>query len=175
MKHIMLDIETMGSGSNSAIVSIGAVKFDLDSGDTGEFFHKKVCLNSSVKAGGVINPNTVSWWLKQHKDAQLKLITGELVDIETSLRDFADFCKGDYEIWGNSARFDCGILSDAYNNLDMKIPWDFRKERCLRTLVSFSPDIKENFIFKGTAHDALDDCYNQIEYACLTWQRIHGL
>ena len=59
------------------------------------------------------------------------------------LTDFTGFCSYDYEIWGNSPRFDLGILQDAYRALNMKIPWDFRKERDVRTLVSFIPEIKK--------------------------------
>ena len=38
MKHVMIDIETMGNMSHSAIVSVGAVRFDLETGEIGEKF-----------------------------------------------------------------------------------------------------------------------------------------
>ena len=31
MKHIMIDLETLGTVADAAIMSIGAVRFDLDS------------------------------------------------------------------------------------------------------------------------------------------------
>ena len=34
-KHLMLDIETMGSKNNSAIVAVCAVEFNLDTGEVG--------------------------------------------------------------------------------------------------------------------------------------------
>ena len=34
--HLMLDLETMGTKSNSAIISIGAVEFDILTGKTGK-------------------------------------------------------------------------------------------------------------------------------------------
>jgi hypothetical protein len=81
------------------------------------------------------------------------------------LSDFTRFCNKDAKIWGNSARFDLGILQNAYNIQNMPIPWDFRKERCLRTLVEYNPTIKSSYKYSGTAHNALEDCYNQINYA----------
>lgn len=64
-------------------------------------------------------------------------------------------------MWGNSARFDCGILQNAYNKADIPLPWDFRKERCYRTFVEMFGQIdKTKYI--GFAHNPLDDCRNQI-------------
>ena len=40
--HVMLDLETMGRKSNSALVSIGAVEFDLITGETGREFYKVI-------------------------------------------------------------------------------------------------------------------------------------
>lgn len=70
---------------------------------------------------------------------------------------------------GNSARFDLGLLENAYDKAMLSIPWKFYQERCVRTLVSFNPEIKNNLEFTGTAHNALADCYHQIKYCNLTW------
>jgi len=37
------------------------------------------------------------------------------------------------------------MSKNAYNKAGIPIPWDFRKERCVRTLVSFNPSVKDNF------------------------------
>ena len=42
--HLMVDIETMGNQSNSAIVSIGAVEFNMATGETGKEFYTNVSL-----------------------------------------------------------------------------------------------------------------------------------
>lgn len=39
MNHIMLDLETLGVGSDSIIVSAALVEFDLTSGNTGDSLH----------------------------------------------------------------------------------------------------------------------------------------
>ena len=171
MKHIMLDIETMGNKSYSAIVSIGAVKFNIETGETGETFYKNIELQSSLNAGLEINADTLMWWLQQNEEARKKL-TENTIPLKEVLEDFTKFSSTDYQIWGNSARFDLGLLQNAYNKLNIPICWDFRKERCVRTLVSFAPEVKENTEFKGIAHDALSDCYNQIKYCSEIYKKL---
>ena len=177
--HIMLDIETMGNTSNSAITSIGAVEFNLDTGEIGNKFYTKVDLKSCTDLGLVINPDTVLWWLKQNEQARLEIADRStqpphLVEALHKFTEFIKLCGGKDNclIWGNSARFDCGIMADAYNKINVRIPWDFRNERCVRTLVSFKPSIKENMPFTGVLHNALDDCIHQIKYCVATFNSI---
>lgn len=172
LKHLMLDIETMGNESFSSITSIGALEFDINTGETGSEFHTYVDLKSSVDLGLVINPSTVLWWLQQDEEARMDLSSRGGVPILDALNKFKDFCNKEYEIWGNSARFDCGILQNAYNKANIPIPWDFRKERCVRTLVSFAPEVKQNYQRTGVEHNALDDCYNQVGYCTEVWKTL---
>lgn len=173
MKHLMLDIETMGNESFSSITSIGALEFDINTGETGREFHTYVDLKSSVDLGLVINPSTVLWWLQQNDEARMDLSTRGGVPILEALEQFSSFCNKEYEVWGNSARFDCGILQNAYNKANIPIPWDFRKERCVRTLVSFLPKVKEQYVREGVDHNALDDCYNQVGYCTAIWNALN--
>jgi len=172
---IMIDIETMGNGSNSAIVSIGAVKFDMTSGETGDTFYQKVDLQSCIDIGLTVKASTIMWWLDQNEEARKELTKGEHVSITYALNLFSDYCNTKNLIWGNSPRFDLGIMHDAYRAIKKEIPWNFRNERDVRTLVGFEPDIKQNYVYKGYAHNALDDCYNQIEYCNLTYKKIRNL
>jgi len=165
-KHLMVDIETMGNQSFSAIVSIGALEFDLLTGKTGKEFYVKIDLQSCIDQGLKMNASTVLWWMKQNEEARIELAEPGGLYLEQALRQFSDFIGDkDYFIWGNSARFDLGLLQNAYNVLGKSIPWNFRSERCLRTLVFFNEEIKKNWKFDGIAHNALSDCYNQVGYA----------
>ena len=169
MKHLMLDLETMGNESYSSIVSIGAVEFDIETGELGKEYYQTIDLQSNLDAGLIMNASTVMWWMDQNDEAR-KELTGRLtMTIENALNDFSKFCNHSYQVWGNSARFDCGILQNAYQKLNLPLPWDWRKERCLRTLVQLKPEIKRTVEFKGTVHNAIDDCKFQIEYCHKTW------
>lgn len=171
-KNLMVDIESMGNESFSSILSIGALEFDLETGKTGKEFYVEVDLQSCIDLGLVINPSTVIWWMKQSGEARKFVTESKGLPILEALDMFSDFCTGEYEVWGNSPRFDLGIIQNAYNKANLPIPWDFRKERCVRTLVSFNPEVRKNFKFEGVAHHALVDCYNQVKYCCETWKTI---
>jgi hypothetical protein len=171
MKHVMIDIETMGNMSNSAIVSVGAVRFDLKTGEIGEKFYMNVDLQSCLDAGLVINADTLMWWLNQSEAARKKIIE-KGHSLNRVLVSLSAFVTKDDEVWGNSARFDLGILSDAFNKKGLPIPWDFRKERCVRTLVSFAPFIKDAEKNTGVAHDALADCIFQINYCSKIFNKL---
>lgn len=69
-KHIMLDLETMGSGSHAAIVAIGAVVFSPSSSEIeSNEFYAVVDLNSSAHYGN-LDASTVQWWLQQDHEAR---------------------------------------------------------------------------------------------------------
>jgi DNA polymerase III epsilon subunit-like protein len=188
-KDLMVDIETMGNQSYSAILSIAAVEFDINTGETGRTFHKHVNLQSCIDFGLKMQASTVLWWLEQSEEARKAIIDGQkdAESITDVLEDFYRFFeinnlgdRHDYEIWGNSPRFDLGLIQNAFNlysekvygEVKIDIPWNFRRERDVRTLVALKPDIKEKYKFEGTPHNALDDCYFQIGYVCETWKEL---
>lgn len=172
MEHLMIDIETMANESFSAIISLAAVEFDINTGQTGKEFYINISLQSCIDLGLIVNADTIMWWMKQSDEAR-KSLTGDSVSINEALLSFSGFCNKDYQVWGNSARFDLGILQNAYNKAKLPICWDFRKERCVRTLVSFRPETKAYYKYIGTAHNALADCYNQIAYCSLIWSEMN--
>lgn len=170
-EHLMLDIETMGTDSYSSILSIGAVEFDITTGRTGKEFYQNISLQSCMYIGLVVNASTIMWWMKQSEEAR-KSFDSDSVTITEALKKFSSFCDMGYQVWGNSASFDCGILKNAYDKCKITIPWDFRKERCVRTLVSFNPEIKNNYPSVGIVHNSLSDCYFQIGYCHRIWDSI---
>ena len=177
MKQVMVDIETLGNKSSSVITQIAAVEFDMDTGECGKTFNVLVDIDDCMDKGLKVNADTLMWWFNQSEEARDK-IAGNAIryTLKTSLRFFTEYLEsieGLEGIWGNSARFDLGILSDAYNAIKKPIPWDFRKERDVRTLVAFSPEIRANETFEGVPHDALDDCKHQIKYCSKIWNKLN--
>ncbi|HGX8891141.1 TPA: RecE family exodeoxyribonuclease, partial [Escherichia coli] len=70
--HLMIDLETMGKNPDAPIISIGAIFFDPQTGDMGPEFSKTIDLET---AGGVIDRDTIKWWLKQSREAQSAIMT----------------------------------------------------------------------------------------------------
>ena len=160
MKNIMIDLETMGNGSNAAIISIGAVYFD-ETG-LGNEFYKKISLESSVAAGLEMDADTVLWWMNQHKDAR-KEFEEKGDPLFLVMKQLANFIEEDCCIWGNGAAFDNVILKNAFQKCNISIPWKFSNDRCFRTLKNLFPGVE---IPKNNCkHNALEDAKWQANYA----------
>ena len=71
---IMIDLETLATSTDAAILTIGAVKFDPFGSELKEpameSFYVKVDLDSCDRIGLVTNDDTIAWWASQSKEAQ---------------------------------------------------------------------------------------------------------
>lgn len=164
MKNIMVDLETLGKGSDAVIIAIGAVEFD----ETGvsSTFYTNVDPQSCVDIGMKMDVSTVMWWMQQ-SDAARSAFKDRGVHIGQALRDFGKFVElaagRDAEVWGNGATFDNVILANAYQLTKQVKPWQYWADRCFRTLRNLYPGIAaESF---GTAHNAKDDAVKQAIHA----------
>ncbi|MEN3533136.1 3'-5' exoribonuclease, partial [Escherichia coli] len=132
--HLMIDLETMGKNPDAPIISIGAIFFDPQTGDMGPEFSKTIDLET---AGGVIDRDTIKWWLKQSREAQSAIMTDEipLDDALLQLREFIDENSGEFfvQVWGNGANFDNTILRRSYERQGIPCPWRYYNDRDVRT------------------------------------------
>lgn len=177
MKNVMLDLETMGNGSNAAIVSIGACFFDIKTGEIGDTFERVIYLPNSA-SHGQIDGDTVLWWLKQSDDARAKLDDPDAVSLAKALQEFSQFINlQKVSIWGNGASFDNVILSNAYKAVNQEPPWRFFNDRDVRTVVALGRELlgfdpKKDMPFDGTQHSALDDAKHQARYVSAIYQKL---
>ncbi|MBZ9331583.1 3'-5' exoribonuclease, partial [Escherichia coli] len=109
--HLMIDLETMGKNPDAPINALAGKFFDPATGEMGPEFSKTIDLET---AGGVIDRDTIKWWLKQSREAQSAILTDEipLDDALLQLREFIDENSGEFfvQVWGNGANFDNVIL-----------------------------------------------------------------
>lgn len=172
MKHIMLDIETLGTGRDAAIVSIGACRFDPTTGEIGATFHKKIKFDNAI---GSIDAKTVLWWFEQEDEARKALLEGTRYDIDYALSEFRKFC-GDSELeglWSNGPTFDEMIMRDAYARRNQYWPVSFRTSRCVRTLSMLGRDLGIEYPkFEGVKHDALADAIAQAKFVSKIYVQI---
>lgn len=173
MFEIMLDLETMGTGPNAAIVAIGAAAFcPHERRVLGESFYAPVSLASSVQDGGVMDAGTVRWWLQQGtepralfaKDASAMHISVALIEFSMWAVNVAGTDPEKINVWGNGADFDNVILSSAYKRAGVQRPWGTFNNRCYRTIKSLYPEVKMER--RGTHHHARDDAISQAEHLC---------
>lgn len=160
MNRIMVDLETLGTAPGSVILSIGAVRFD-EMGLQDEFY-VNINPESCVAVGLQMDVSTVMWWLGQSDEARKGLFAGEAKVLAEALAMFGQWAiragtpqaaKVD-ELWGNGADFDNMLLSRAYVAVDMPKPWEFRKNKCYRTVCGLRPNIP--FARPTIAHNALE-------------------
>ena len=165
MNHVMVDLETLATTCDAAIISIGAVKFDLSGGTiSDEGFYASVSLESNLDYHRRVSEDTLKWWLMQAKDNpdSTKVFHEPKQGIDEALERFAAWIgRPDLNIWSNGANFDEPILSHAYTQCQQPIPWKFWNVRCVRTFKNL-PGAKDIVVPRpGTHHNALSDSLHQ--------------
>lgn len=170
--HVMLDLETWGSGPKALPVSIGAVKFDAN--DILDRFHVGVDVAQLPEGWDkcTIGPQTMLWWLDPERDAaRAAWLALDKVDLMYALTGFSQWCVPDFTgddrpekptIWGNGSTFDNVILRNAYAACNMEYPVPFWMDQCYRTIKNRRPDIALERI--GTHHSAVDDAESQARH-----------
>jgi exodeoxyribonuclease VIII len=162
---VMLDLETFGVNSDSAIVVIGALKFTRDlphlNIDKMDSFYRKVDPSSCRDIGMKIDPATVSWWEKQPPEIRAEVFSEDRIPIKQALVEFSEWYKGSSCIWSQGANFDIPILSTAYTKCGMREPWNYWSARDTRTLFDVTGLSKKDLPAEG-AHNALKDCWRQV-------------
>lgn len=164
MNNIMLDLETLGTSPNAAVVAIGACFFDTDTREIGHTFYRTLDLNAVVRGGGEMDASTVLWWMSQPDDTRQAIYRpGVKYTPDSALQALSHFVEdnssSDPLVWGNGANFDNVILSQMYRRHQIAQPWKWWNDRCYRTVKAGHPPVKLNFI--GSRHNALDDAMHQ--------------
>lgn len=156
----MLDLETMSTDANAAIIAIGAVAFNLKLGVVDKFY-TEINLGSSISTGCVVDGRTVMWWMQQSNEARAAFADNDkassLIDALSSFSSWYKMHGG--KVYGNGAMFDNAILGNSYKRAGFEIPWKFWDDMCYRTIKSMSQNIKLNRV--GTYHNAVDDAESQ--------------
>jgi hypothetical protein len=158
MTHVMVDLETLSTNCNAAILAIGAVKFDAKRKVYDRFY--QVVDTPPDQEGFDISSDTLSWWAKQSEEAQAVFNDPNRIPIKDALIRFAGWAaEEDIRLWGNGASFDNVILSTAYQLCDLPQPWMFWNDRCYRTMKNMNRTVGLTRI--GTHHNAVDDAESQ--------------
>lgn len=163
LKHAMLDLETLGRQPYCPVLAIGAVAFDPNSdAPVEDFFYQAITLDSCMKVGLRPDADTICWWMQQGDAARALFNDPEAVPLPNALDAFTSWLDSrPMKMWGNSARFDCGLLEAAYLACGKEVPWAWFEEGCYRTMKNL-PGAKAVEIQRvGVHHHALDDALTQ--------------
>lgn len=173
MTHVMIDAETLGLTPNSVVLNFAMVSMDFERAAVEPEIYDSgpISINSCQKFGLKIDGNTIDWWLTRSPDAIKAL--GRSNSVHRSLQVVAKEAlewlslmnkNNNLRVWGNSARFDLGLMDNVALRAGLKLPWDYRKEMCYRTIASLYPESPRNRLPEGEAHIALNDAKSQAEH-----------
>jgi len=171
MNHVMIDTETLGMGSRAVVKSIGAVVFDPDDiqmsmiklNDPSYHFYKTISLSDADLEIGEISISTIEWWMCQDGETRKELFTPNILAVSmksalTALQQFFQEHKVVY-VWANAPSFDLVILKHHYDAHGLDLPWPFRNELCVRTILHLANMPLKNIegYISRIKHHALED------------------
>jgi 3' exoribonuclease, RNase T-like len=162
MKDVMIDFETLGTSRNACIIQVGAVYFNNGTGELGEEYKANISPASHVRNGGVMDADTVCWWMNQSDEARASILKEgqDVLDVFANLNQFLEPAK---RIWSH-ATFDFVILMETLKTLDMKPRFSYKAGLDIRTLIYLAGSKVNRTVREGVHHDALDDCKHQVKY-----------
>lgn len=186
----MLDLETLGRGNEAAIISIGAVPFNLHDEETYESIQQSLNDRTFYRTltlrplKGDVDGDVLEWWFQQSDKAREVFKPGSgqktsheaIIEFEDWLAPMENGIRG---MWANGCGFDNIILRSAYDRERLRPSWSFRKDFDMRTIKYLAllkePDVELNF-YSGTGvqHNALDDAIRQVLLVQRCWRAIKG-
>ena len=177
--HVMVDIETMGTGHDAAIVSIGACAFDINDPDSDitETFSARITLQSNARAGRKFEAGTIEWWLKQSQEAQAGLFKEPISSLRSAVTEFRMWVDNlqpkAHRIWAKDPDFDVVLLRHAFDQVGQMWPFSYWMSRSVRTIIETAyPDGDPPNMRVGTHHDASDDAITQALLVRHCWARL---
>ena len=175
-RDVMVDIETLATRNDAAIIQIGACTFDEKSkflvSIAQDFYSEEAPGRDSYH----VDDPTVAWWAEQGEEAKESLSINVVDNPATALYEFEKWLKStgfqkSYKfsgrsIWANG-QFDIPILRHAYSveqGHNDRAPWHFRQEKDSRTLYALFRhlvDFRELNSSDLVKHRADHDCIRQ--------------
>jgi hypothetical protein len=176
---IMIDLETLSTRTNAAIIQIGARAFSLTNEQPpinhhpADFlFRYNINVTLDLIAGAHMDPKTADWWAGQPLEARERLVDVAPVPPRWACERFASWYThlGAQRIWSHGAAADLPWLTALFERHGVKVPWHYRAIRDTRTLYACAEELgwvqPER---TEPAHDALLDCTAQIVQVQAAW------
>lgn len=163
LSDLMIDMETLATSTDAAILTIGAVRFDpfakeSEKPEMSEFY-VKVDLDSCDELDLKVCDETIAWWATQSADAQAAAFDPDgRIHIKDAFEQLYKFAWGSKRVWSNGSVFDIMICEHIFGKLHKAVPWKFWQIRDVRTAFDIGIDPQRPPV---TAHHALEDAKNQ--------------
>lgn len=154
----MIDLEGLGTGPDTTILTIAAQAFDpFDQHQFTQQYYTRVTLESQENRS--IQQGTIDWWATQPAVARDEAFGEEnRIPLDQALDELGRLIWHAKRIWAQGPTYDMNILEHAYKSYGKPIPWQFYAVRDSRTVFSLWPELPK----PPTSHHALEDCRRQI-------------
>lgn len=174
---VMVDIETLGTKSDSTVIQIAAMAFDVLTGEVIKEFnhHADIEMNKQLTVDG----STLKWWLDTDPELLKDLLNSgnqsskslillfrkwllELIALDTDKEVY---------LWGNGILFDNKMLQHQMEMAGEDYPIHYQNDRDVRTIVDLTStklgiteyELKDSYTDESLRHhDAFDDVKYQI-------------
>jgi DNA polymerase III epsilon subunit-like protein len=176
--HLMLDLETLSTAGDAAIIQIGIVPFEVSGeGMAGDGLNINVDPDACMMAGLRVDWSTVHWWMNQSAEARATLpAPGAAPKLSDALRQVIDFCaplgSRNLKVWSNGSAFDVPIIENAFRRCRLDPPWQYYNVLDVRTMKMLSPDTPRRE--PEVAHNALSDSIAQALWVQDMYRDIKG-
>ena len=171
--HATIDLETIDTCPQAAVLSLGAVKFDPYSKvEPYDELYLKISLDEQDDLGRSVSDDTISWWSKQDTTIMEEAFDQtDAVSVDHALTKLNKFVVGVDRLWGQGYGFDYTILEDLYRNIGKPIPWRFWQILDSRTLFSVCREDPRKKI-QNNLHNALEDAYYQSQAIQIAYEEL---
>jgi hypothetical protein len=191
--HVMLDLETLSTRTDAAIIQIAAIAFDIVTGELGPRFNAYVREDAVIgQRVGHVDLRTVGWWMQQKFAPTLGAMLSsedDAIPLAEALGAFVEWFEENEALppaeqiclWGHGATFDIPILQTAFEVrcpgvCAGKVPWHYRAPRDTRTLFAVAPGGMPRLPKSETQeHNAEYDCEYQIAQVVEAARRIREI
>lgn len=183
---IITDIETLGTKTDSQIIQISAIAFDILTNKIIDNFN--VCVDIGSNEPINVTGGTIKWWLKTNAGLLEDILNRPSVKTSVAIKMFVDWVNslnGDGSevfLWGNGILFDNKMIQAQCELAGQEYPIFYRNDRDMRTIVELA-SIKLGFNStkeflrkfdneKLIKHDAFDDCVYQSKVISFAWKTL---
>lgn len=169
---IMTDIETLGTSSDSTIIQISAIAFDIETGVYISEFNQIADISKNEVMN--VDGDTIKWWLNTNKELLTDLLNSGKQSSKVVLRNFYDWINefsDEVFLWGNGILFDNKLIEHQLKADGLDYPIYYKNDRDMRTIVDLASkklgitesELKERFKDDSLVeHNAYDDVKYQI-------------
>ena len=160
--HAMIDLETLGTGPDCVVLTIGGVKFNPnDISEPWEEFYYRFDVDEQLEKGRTTQESTLEWWGKQEASVREEALgDGNRTPVLEVLQALNKWCVSANTIWCQGPAFDICILENLLKQYNHHTPWAFWKIRDSRTLFGIMPKDPRKAM-QNNLHNALADAYYQ--------------